>query len=151
MLFRSDRFYVRSIAYNEQREIVELTVVNGKGYLVFELSQGSRSGRDARSDRQTKSGRESGMGQQTKPESKPKQESKARQQSEPGQQAMTAQEETGVTDQQMEVLEKELERTGIPAATVLARYQIDTFEQMTPEIYTKALNGLKKTKTKVAA
>ena len=146
-----DRFYVRSIAYNEQREIVELTVVNGKGYLVFELSQGSRSGRDARSDRQTKSGRESGMGQQTKPESKPKQESKARQQSEPGQQAMTAQEETGVTDQQMEVLEKELERTGIPAATVLARYQIDTIEQMTPEIYTKALNGLKKTKTKVAA
>ncbi len=35
----SDRFYVQYIAYNENREIVGLRIVNGKGYLVYELKQ----------------------------------------------------------------------------------------------------------------
>lgn len=35
----SDRFYVQYIAYNENREIVGLRIVNGKGYLVYELKR----------------------------------------------------------------------------------------------------------------
>ena len=59
--------------------------------------------------------------------------------------------ENAVTDMQAAVLEKELERTGISLETVLSRYNITSVEQMTPDIYTKALNGLQKTKSKNAA
>ena len=59
---------------------------------------------------------------------------------------------TGVlTLLQKKTLEKELERTGVALETVLERYGIHTLEEMTGEIYKKALQGLKKTKTKEAA
>lgn len=57
----------------------------------------------------------------------------------------------GLTGRQMAVLEKELERTGIPMETVLERYHLYRAEQMTPEIYKKALGSLKKTRPKEAA
>ncbi len=56
-----------------------------------------------------------------------------------------------LTAGQMKILEKELERTGIAMEAVLERYQIKEAGQMTPEIYKKALSGLKKTKPKEAA
>lgn len=56
-----------------------------------------------------------------------------------------------LTAGQMKILEKELERTGIAMDAVLERYQIKEVKQMTPEIYKKALGGLKKTKPKEAA
>ena len=59
--------------------------------------------------------------------------------------------ETGITAVQMEVLKKELERTGITMEAVLERYRIGAIGQMTPEIYKKALSGLKRTKPKDAA
>lgn len=52
---------------------------------------------------------------------------------------------------QLSLLERELERTGICLGTVLERYNIKSISQMTPEIYTNALNSLRKTKTKGAA
>ncbi len=52
---------------------------------------------------------------------------------------------------QMELLKHELERTGIPMETVLRRYNIQDPSQMTPEICTRALNGLRKTKSNGAA
>ena len=52
---------------------------------------------------------------------------------------------------QMEALEKELERTGVALEAVLERYNVKGLEQMTPEIFTKALSGLKKTKSREAA
>lgn len=56
-----------------------------------------------------------------------------------------------LTPLQKKTLEKELERTGVSLETVLERYGIHTLEEMTGEIYKKALQGLKKTKTKEAA
>ncbi|WP_418436053.1 hypothetical protein [Blautia sp.] len=56
-----------------------------------------------------------------------------------------------MTSLQKKTLEKELERTGVSLETVLERYGIHTLEEMTGEIYKKALQGLKKTKTKEAA
>lgn len=50
-----------------------------------------------------------------------------------------------------EELQRELERTGILMEKVLERYGIQDFGQMTQDMYKKALNGLKKTKTKSAA
>lgn len=54
-------------------------------------------------------------------------------------------------DMQREALERELNRTGVTLEAVLERYQIKKLEDMTPEVYEKALKGLKRTKTKEAA
>lgn len=51
-------------------------------------------------------------------------------------------------DMQPEVLYRELERTGIALETVLERYGIQNISQMTPEMYSRALSGLRKTQTK---
>lgn len=52
---------------------------------------------------------------------------------------------------QRKALEKELERTGVTIEAVMERYGIERPEDMTPEIYEKALQGLKRTRTKEAA
>ena len=57
----------------------------------------------------------------------------------------------GIAEIQRKALEKELDRTGVTMEAVMERYRIGCPEDMTPEIYEKALQGLKKTKTKGAA
>ena len=52
---------------------------------------------------------------------------------------------------QMELLQRELERTGIRMETILERYGIQDVSQMTADTYNRALNGLRKTKTRGAA
>lgn len=56
-----------------------------------------------------------------------------------------------LTQMQLETLEKELARTGVFLSTVLERYHIQELEEMTIEIYAKALSSLKKTKNKEVA
>ena len=137
----SDRFSVQSIGYNLQREISALVVINQNSQKVFELRQKpeAKSGQKPEQKREQKSGQkpEAKSGQKTEQKSGQKLEQKP-------EQKLTA-------DKQFALLEKELERTGIPMETVLSRYHITSVEQMTADIYTKALNGLKRTKTKDAA
>ena len=97
----SERFSVQSIAYNAQREILSLVIVNGKRQKVFEFGR--------------------------RPAAR------------------------GLTDIQQKALEKELERTGVLMESVLERYHLRTLEDMTAELYEKAISGLKKTKTREAA
>lgn len=56
-----------------------------------------------------------------------------------------------IAEAQRKALEEELDRTGVTIEAVMERYQIERPEDMTPEIYEKALQGLKRTKTKAAA
>lgn len=56
-----------------------------------------------------------------------------------------------VSTEQMTEFEKELKRTGVALDTVLKRYQIQSVEQMTQEIYGKAMRSLKNSKDKKAA
>lgn len=53
-----------------------------------------------------------------------------------------------LTEVQIRAIEKELERTGVAMGTVLERYGIKSLEEMTVDVYLRALNGLQKTKTK---
>ena len=46
--------------------------------------------------------------------------------------------------------DSELRRTGILLDTVLARYGVKSVEEMTPELLGKAINSLKRTKSKSA-
>lgn len=149
----SDRFSVQSISYNEQREINALVIVNGKGFKVFEMKPKQKNRQDT--GKQQDTGGKPDEGQEAECKEKPDRETGSPKES--GQELRSRQksgqklEENRITDMQKSILEQELKRTGVPIENVLARYKIHKLEQMTPEIYTKALNGLKKSKTKEAA
>lgn len=149
----SDRFSVQSISYNDQREIDALVIVNEKGLKVFEMKPKQKVRQDT-GNRQDTGGRPN-EGQEAGSKENPSQETgsqkKAGQELGSGQDSGQKPEDSRITDVQKTVLEQELRRTGVPMENVLARYRIHKLDQMTPEIYMKALNGLKKTKTKEAA
>ncbi len=94
-----EKFKVKSISYNEQREIVELTIVNDAGRVVYELKL----------------------------------------------EAVAKPEQEGISLLQRKLLEEELARTGVPMDSVLERYRVGSIEEMTLEVYKKAMNSLKKT------
>ena len=130
----SERFSVQSISYNEQREIVSLVIVNSKGYKVFETGKRQWQGQDAGRNSigsNAVDNKEAGINS--------------------GIRSTSTDTGTGIiTDIQRRALEKELQRTGVLLETVLGRYSIYTMDEMTEEIYTKALNSLKRTKSKAA-
>lgn len=55
-----------------------------------------------------------------------------------------------LTTSQIRQMNKELERTGVALDAVLERYQLATIGDMSQEIFTNAMNSLKKTKAKAA-
>ena len=132
----SERFSVQSISYNEQREIVSLVIINSKGNKVFETGkrqwQGQEAGRNSiGSNAVNDNDKEAGIN--------------------PGIRSTNADTaNSSITDIQHKALEKELQRTGVLLETVLGRYSIYSLDEMTEEIYTKALNSLKRTKSKAA-
>lgn len=119
-LYCSDRFSVRSIGYNGNREINALTVANDtrQGQVVYELRAGTHSAEPGK-DTST-SGRRNTKGQTAG---------------------------AGLSGAKMKSLEKELKRTGVGMEAVKARYQIEQPEQMTDELYQKVMSALAKTKT----
>lgn len=52
-----------------------------------------------------------------------------------------------VSQEQIELLRKELQRTGVAVAAVLGRYCLESEQQISEDIYRKAMNGLKRTKS----
>ena len=163
----SEKFSVEAISYNEQREIIELVIVNGRGCKVYEMRQSISAGQQSLSGQQNSMGQRSSAEQKSLAQRRSSAEQKnlaeqrssmeqknlTGQQSQTGQKAPVRQEEKkgGITDMQREALQKELERTGVPIETVLARYKIQEIGEMTADIYLKALNSLKRSKTKEAA
>ncbi len=149
----SDRFSVKSISYNEQREIESLVIVNEKGFKVFEMKPKQKVRQDTGS--QQNAGGKKNEGQKAECKENPSQEKgsreKAGQELGKWQNPSQKPEENRITDVQKTVLEQELRRTGVPLENVLSRYRIHKLEQMTQEIYMKALSGLRKSKTKEAA
>ena len=116
----SERFSVQAIGYNEDREISRLVVVDSRGKKVFEMGKQGKQREENKPVPVSDSNANTGKG-------------------------------TGViTEIQRAALEKELKRTGVLMEAVLARYNIRGLDEMTEEVYTKALNGLKRTKTKAA-
>lgn len=111
----SDRFSVQSIGYNLQREISALVVINQNGQKVFELRQKPEQKREQKAEQKTEQKREQKSGQ--KPEQKREQKSEQKS----GQKLEQKPEQKLTADKQFALLEKELERTGIPMETVLSR------------------------------
>lgn len=120
-----DRFSVKSIAYNEDREISALMVENDKGQTVYELKPKAASG------------------------NKGKAASKATQtQKEP--QSQKEPQKNAITKDQMTSLQAELNRTGVAMETVQSRYKIQEPKAMSEELYEKVMLALSRTKSKAA-
>ena len=101
-----DRFTVREISYNNNREIMGIVIVNQDGIIVCQMKNTAAEKRKAAS--------------------------------------------FSLNQKQLREMNKELERTGVALDAVLQRYQVASIEEMTKEVYTSAMNSLKKTKDKVA-
>ena len=98
-----DRFTVREIFYNDNREITGIVIVNQDGMVVCQVKN-----------------KDDGKGKSF-----------------------------SLSQSQLKAMNKELERTGVTLDTVLQRYQVDSVEKMSKEVYSSAMNSLKKTKDKV--
>lgn len=124
-----DKFYVRSIEYNAEREIATLTIGNEKNQVVYEMKSG----------------------QQTTE----KQQGTAKQQNVGDRRKMTEQqnvtEQQNISMEQRKLLNAELQRTGVGMEAVMDRYQINEPEQISQELYDKVMKALAKTKTAQAA
>ena len=121
----NDRFSVISITYNNDREIAGLVINNDKDQIVYELK--------AKAD----------MGsRKEKVEPKGKKES--------GQQKQEPKKE-GISREQMDSLQAELDRTGVTMETVQGRYQIQEPQSMSRELYGRVMSALKRTKSTEAA
>lgn len=120
----TDCFSVQSISYNGHREISALTVVDQDGREVFRMCGQKGPHTDDKDIRRGPAGEMGYTGMAADPDN---------------------------MSLQMELLYRELERTGIQMETILERYRIQDVSQMTSDIYNRALNGLRKTKTKGAA
>lgn len=143
----SERFSVESIAYNRDREITALEIVDSKGETVYSLRQRD-SGQNPPKGTENPggSGAEGASGQKSALKGKAGTERNA------GKSAQDGQEGQGYIGNRKEVvLMAEMSRTGISLDQVLERYKIGSLSQMTPEIYDRAIAALKQTKPKRAA
>ena len=134
----SDRFSVLSIGYNEQKEISALVIINQNGQKVFELKQKPERKQGQKAERQNQKSEEQNQTQEDK-----KRKAEEKKQTPEGNPKT---QEKPASDKQFMLLEKELKRTGISMEAVLSRYHLTGVEQMTADIYTRAMKGLKKTK-----
>lgn len=118
-----DKFSVSSISYNEDREITGLTIVNQNGQAVYTLTDKTLKKPDASVQQDMSSAKQPEA--LVQPEKRP-------------------------TEQYTEKINKELMRTGVALDTVLQRYGISSIQEMDESTYKKAMNSLKRTKTKAA-
>lgn len=126
-----DRFRVQSIGYNEAREITALLITNSYGICVFDYRRKAEAAKTAPK-------------QQTEPPA-----AKAGASKPAGQKASAP--KTALTKAQREILDKELQRTGVPLEVLLQRYQLEKLEDMTKEVYARAVSALKKTESRKTA
>ena len=159
-----DRFHVWSICYDEEGKINAVTIVNQKNEIVYSM--------DARIlDIDLKTGEKKGEGKsktvgvpgkmvdQVTGSATGKADSKGTgtAESKMVRGEVYSGKEKGVGNipalakRQKEVLEKELERTGVALDAVLNRYHLTSAEQMSGEIYKKAMDCLRKSKSKEVA
>ena len=121
----NDRFNVDSIAYNENREISELVIINDKGQTVYQMKATDKNSKE-------NTGTENSKNQQN------------------GNLKKEAVQNT-LTREEMFNLQTELNRTGVAMETVKKRYQIQNPESMSSETYQKVMAALAKTKPSRAA
>lgn len=117
-----DKFYVKNISYDKNRKINGLQIVDKNNKIVYQMGQ--------------KSVEEKIPGEQpTQKESMPKEQPKI----------------IYIDTAMYNVIMKELERTGVSKEKIFERYKINSFDEMTVEMWQKAITGLKASHDKKAS
>lgn len=119
-----DKFRVTDIAYNDNREITGLSIVNQDGRAVCSLTE-KRAGKAGSSKPERKQTELPGVDKQEK-----------------------MKKDTG--DNHAAEINKELERTGVALDAVLQRYGVKSLQEMDESTYRRAISSLKRTKPKAA-
>ncbi len=119
-----DHFFVGSIEYNNNREISALVIVNERGQAVYTMK--SKDDTEMADKSQQK-----GVGKETA-----KRKADLRQP-----------QENGISKDQMDSLQAELDRTGVTMEAVQSRYKIQEPGNMSEELYGKVMAALKRTKS----
>lgn len=131
----NERFYVSDIQYNRNREIMALSIVNGKGQAVYTMGIGGSKAAVGSQREDTAGGgkRKAANG---------------------GLQGKIVQKGPGkelqgmpISKGQMKLLQEELDRTGVTMETVKGRYKIQEPCAMGEELYGKVMSALKRTKS----
>ena len=103
-------------------EITGLTITNQDGQAVYVL-------KDQASGQQEQAGKDTaGSGKQD--------------------QTNTGNQQNGKQEEHVEAINRELERTGVALDAVLRRYGVESVQEMDDGMYRKAMNSLKRTKSK---
>ncbi len=119
-----DHFSVDSIEYNNNREISALVIVNERGQAVYTMKSKDDTEMADKSQ-------EKGVGKETA-----KRKADLRQLR-----------ENGISKDQMDSLQAELDRTGVTMEAVQSRYKIQEPGNMSEELYGKVMAALKRTKS----
>lgn len=120
--YSNERFRVQSIGYDGVRNIQALVIVNESGQKVYEFRSGKA---DVNKPDKEEKGTRNGIIKTTS--------------------------ESRLNPAQEQAMDRELERTGVALEAVLERYHIKNVDQMTEEIYQKAMKDLKRSKSRSAA
>lgn len=131
-LFTYDKFKVTSISYNDNREIIGLTIINQDGKVVYFLNSQEIAQQNA-SNTIPEKDIHPNMNTNITPSdnASPKTEQK-------------------LNPDRAQEINKELVRTGVALNTVLERYGVSSIQEMDNATYKRAINSLKKTKAKAA-
>ena len=139
-----DKFTVTEIIYNDNREIIGLTIINQDGREVYRLW--NKSGTQISTVRQADTGSEIVSDLHTKPQ---------RAESSNASYANSQKKESVIAEERqapdkVRTINRELERTGIALDMVLSRYGVSSIESMDDDTYRRALSSLKRTKGRAA-
>ncbi len=161
--FTYDRFSVWSIHYDEEGKMNAVMIVNQKNEIVYSmdarvLDMGAKeAGKNQTAEKQAVGKQAAGkMVEKAERKAENKTEQETANKIEERNEKFSGDEQSlgatpALTKRQRTVLEKELERTGVALDAVLNRYHLESAEQISEEIYKKAIECLRKSKSKEAA
>lgn len=121
-----DKFVVSAIGYNDSREICSLAIDNEKGQRMYTM-QAKKHAAGSKAQGQETNAAKTGHGM------------------EPGIPAGR------LSGAELDLFQRELQRTGVTMRDVEARFKVRTPEEMSPEIYRKVMNALSVTPSADAA
>lgn len=162
--FTYDRFHVWSINYDEEGKINAVMIVNQKNEIIYSMDARildidiNKTGEKQETGKTVKKaeGKVENMAKQIPNKAENKalrgQEGKPKEMKTlPAGDKNSFGDTSALTKRQRTVLEKELERTGVALDAVLNRYHLESSEQISEEIYKKAIECLRKSKNKEVA
>ncbi len=162
--FTYDRFHVWSINYDEEGKINAVMIVNQKNEIIYSMDARildidiNKTGEKQETGKTVKKaeGKVENMAKQIPDKAENKalrgQEGKPKEMKTlPAGDKNSFGDTPALTKRQRTVLEKELERTGVALDAVLNRYHLESSEQISEEIYKKAIECLRKSKNKEVA